>query len=72
MDAALYRRLKAQGCFTPKPPESDNYFVRSVNTMFDQEEMRVGKTTVTCSIITAIKKKNPLCLINPILLNISW
>ena len=34
----------------------------------------VGKTTVSCSILTAIKRKNPLCLINvnPYFLKVSW
>jgi len=72
-DEALSRRLEAKGYLVRKQPESRNYFVRSVNTMFDTEPMRVGKTTtVTCSLVTAIKKKNPLCLLNPLVLNISW
>ncbi len=72
-DAALSRRLEAQGYLVRKQPESKNYFVRSVNTMFDSEPIRIGKTTtVNCPLVTAIKKKNPLCLLNPLVLNISW
>ncbi len=32
----------------------------------------IGKTEWSCSILTAIKRRNPLCLLNPIVLNISW
>jgi hypothetical protein len=51
---------------------SDDPLVRCLDSVFRPEEFRVGKTTVSCSILTAIKRKNPLCLINPIFLNVSW
>lgn len=51
-------------------PES--WPVRSLDSVFRPEEFRVGKTSVSCSITTAIKRRNPLCLLNPIVLNVSW
>jgi hypothetical protein len=36
------------------------------------EELHVGRTTVSCSILTAIKRKNPFCLLNPLFLSVSW
>jgi len=50
----------------------DDLFTRGVNAIFVPEVIHVGKTTVACSVWTAIKRKNPLCLINPIPLNVSW
>jgi len=52
--------------------ESGNRISRCLDSVFLPEEVHVGKTTVSCSILTAIKRKNPFCLINPIFLNVSW
>ena len=45
---------------------------RVLNSVFRPEEFRVGRTMVSCSIVTAIKRKNPLCLLNPLVLSVSW
>ena len=52
--------------------ESNDRVTRCFDHVFRPEEFHLGKTTVSCSILTAIKRKNPLCLINPIFLNVSW
>ena len=52
--------------------ESDDRLTRGLDSIFRPEEFHIGKTTVTCSLLTAIKRKNPLCLINPIFLQVSW
>ncbi len=52
---------------------SDNLLVRALDSVFRPEEFHLGRTTtVSCSILTAIKRKNPLCLLNPVFLNVSW
>jgi hypothetical protein len=52
---------------------SDNPVGQAFDSVFQPEEFRVGRTaTVSCSILTAIKRKNPFCLLNPIFLNVSW
>ncbi len=51
------------------PPKSSGNFIESA---FRTEVYHVGKTKISCSLLTAIKRKNPLCLLNPIFLNISW
>lgn len=56
----------------PPPQESSGFFERVVVDAFVPTEVHVGETTVSCSVVTAIKRKNPLCLLNPIVLNISW
>lgn len=50
----------------------DDLFSRSVNAVFVPEFIHVGHTAVACSVWTAIKRRNPFCLINPIPLNVSW
>lgn len=65
-------RLENAGYMKPSPLPPDDLFSRTVNAMFQPEPVRVGRTTVAFSPITAIKRKNPLALLNPIVLNISW
>jgi len=46
---------------------------RVFDSVFRPEEFRVGRnTTVSCSILTAVKRKNPMCLLSPLFLNVSW
>ena len=52
--------------------ESNDALTRGFDTVFRPEEFHVRKTTISCSLLTAIKRKNPLCLINPIFLQVSW
>jgi len=71
-DRALYQRLDRAGYFTRPAFISRNALDRSIDNIFNPEVFRIGKTSVSCSIFTAVKRKNPLCLANPIFLNISW
>jgi hypothetical protein len=68
----IYRRLKEGGYLTRPEPRSENLFVRSMDAVFRPEVVRVGGFSVSCSVITAIKRKNPLCLINPLVVHVSW
>jgi hypothetical protein len=54
--------------------EPDDRLSRCLDSIFRPEEFHVGKTIVSCSILTAIKRKDPLCLlnVNPYFLKISW
>ena len=68
----LHERLKEGGYLALRTPAPDNLYGRTMNAIFQPEPVRVGKTTVAFSPITAIKRKNPLALLNPIVLHISW
>jgi hypothetical protein len=72
LDLELYERLARGGYLTAPKPRSEHPFARSLDAIFEPEFIRIGKTTVACSIVTAIKRKNPLCLINPMFFNVSW
>jgi hypothetical protein len=67
-----HERLQNAGYMKPTPPPPEDLFSRTVNAMFQPEPVRVGRTTVAFSPVTAIKRKNPLALLNPIVLHISW
>jgi hypothetical protein len=47
----------------------DNFLART----FEPEIIRIGKhAEFSCSVVTAVKRKNPLCLLNPMFLNLNW
>jgi len=51
----------------------DNLLARALDSVFRPEEFHIGRTaTFSCSLLTAIVRKNPFCLLNPIFLNVSW
>jgi hypothetical protein len=56
----------------PVPPPSNDLLTRGFNAIFLPEEYHIGKVTVSCSITTAIKHRNPLPLLNPLVFNMSW
>jgi hypothetical protein len=66
--------LGANGEFylTPAEPPSDSAFARAVDSVLHPEVITLGKTRLQCSIIKAIKRKNPLCLIDATVLKLSW
>ncbi len=53
-------------------PVFDHGVNRFLDQVFRPEEFHVGKHSVSSSITTAIKRKNPLCLLNPIVFQLSW
>jgi len=68
----VYARLERGGYLkTPEPP-SDNRLQRFLNSTFEPEVLHFGKLSLSCTAITAIKRKNPLCLINAIFLRLEW
>lgn len=71
-DHRAYRLIKEEGYLSRPPPKPDGLISRVVSGIFVPTPIRVGKTTVCCSVVTAIKRKNPLCLLNPMVLNVSW
>jgi len=67
----VYDRLDKLGYFTKVIP-SDSAFERAIDSTFRPEWFHYRKVAVSCSVATAIKRKNPFCLINPYVLQISW
>jgi hypothetical protein len=73
-DTEFRSRVIRPGQFylTAPEPKSENRVVRAAEAIWSPEVVKVGKTSISCSLITAIKRKNPLCLINPIFFQASW
>lgn len=71
-DYRTYRLLYESDFLKRPEPEPDDLFSRVANEIFKPEPFRIGKTTVCFSVVTAMKRKNPLCLLNPMVLNMSW
>lgn len=71
----IYRRLMEGGYLTRPPAKSDSLLDRgkeAIGSMFTPEPFHVGKSEWSCSVVTAIERQNPLCLLNPIVFNICW
>jgi hypothetical protein len=71
----LYRRLEQldrQGRLMQRDGPSDNRFLRAMDSVFRPEVVKIGGVEMSCSIITAVKRKNPLCLLNPMVIGIAW
>jgi len=67
-----HERLERGGYLTRPEPPSENRLVRVAESTFRPEVFKIGQTSVSCTIVTAIKRKNPLCLLNPLVLTVSW
>jgi len=52
--------------------DAQSPIIRYLSTTFDPVPVRMRKATLSSSIWTAIKRRNPLSLLNPIFLNLSW
>jgi hypothetical protein len=70
--AMQYERLERGGYLTRRELPTENRLYRFVNTTSEPEVTHLGKASMSCSLITALKKKNPLCLIDPIFFHLSW
>ena len=68
----LYKKLERDGHLARRDPPVDNMFTRTMDAIFAPEVIMIGDTAIAFSPYTAIKRKNPLCLLNPIPIAVSW
>jgi hypothetical protein len=68
----LYEKLERHGHLARREPKSDNKLVRAMDAIFAPEVIQIGGTSIAFSPYTAIKRKNPLCLLNPVPIAVSW
>jgi len=71
-DYQVFHRLDQEGYFERPPAPADSAVARWAQNAFTPDVMHLGKTTVSCSLVTAIKRKNPLWLLDPYFLQVSW
>jgi hypothetical protein len=72
LERQVYGKLERGGYLTRPQPSSEMPVLRWLASTFEPAEIRIGKTSVSCSLVTAIKNRNPLCLVNPLFLNALW
>jgi hypothetical protein len=72
LEREVYAKLERGGYLTRQDSGSDIPLVRWLGSTFEPAVFHIGKTSVSCSLITAIKNRNPLCLLNPMVLGVSW
>jgi hypothetical protein len=71
--AALLDRMEEHaGLLKPPGPVYDSEIDRAMAAAFRREVIRVGNVQFSCSIITAIARKNPFCLLDSSFLQISF
>jgi len=83
-DGDLHSRVVRSGEFylTRTEAPSDTGVLAYVDRLFTPEVVKIGKASVSCPLVTVIKRKNPLCLlsgfgtdrtlISYIFLQVSW
>ena len=69
--AAVYERLSRQGFFTRRET-APNPFDQFFETVFAPKVFHLGRLDLSCSVLTAIQRQNPLCLLNPIFFQLAW
>jgi hypothetical protein len=70
-DLDLLHKLELDGTFV-RQPDPPTGLAKFADSTFRPEVISLGKVKFACTLITAIKHKNPLCLLNPYFLNFSW
>jgi len=69
--ADTYRRLEERRDLFATPP-SNNRFVRATDAIFTPVPIQIGTTQISFTPVTAWRKRNPLCLLNPLVFHISF
>jgi hypothetical protein len=65
-------RVEQDGLLKPAGPTYTNDFERNMAAAFKPEIVQRGHTQIYSSVVTAVARKNPLCLLDPTFLNISF
>lgn len=68
----LLERLDRAGLLNPPGPKYDSEVDRLMAAAFRPKIIHLGHAQFTCSIITAIARKNPFCLLDPSFIRISF
>jgi len=71
-DRRIYARMEREGSFAKASLPSGNLISRTFDRAYDPVVGHVGKASITSPFITAVKRKNPLALLNPVFFEMSW
>jgi len=71
-DMSPYTSRDLGSFLAKRNPEALSLLRHPVDAIFEPETLRLGKVKFSCSIVTANKRRDPLCLLNPAFLGFSW
>jgi hypothetical protein len=69
---AAFERIEREGQLKPHEPAYNSDVERKLAAAFKPKIIRVGHVQIYSPIVTAIARKNPLCLLDPMVLGISF
>jgi hypothetical protein len=69
---ALMRQMEPELLMKDSEPMFDTDIARNIAAAFRPEIIKVGHVQIYSSVVTAIARKNPFCLLSPAFLNISF
>ncbi len=70
--SAIFRRIEKEGSLRPAEQAPTTELGRKVANAFKPEILHVGHVRIYSPLVTAIARKNPLCLLDPMVLGISF
>jgi hypothetical protein len=70
--SALFRQIEKEGSLKSPEPVPNSETGRKVANAFRPEILHVGHVRIYSPLVTAIARKNPLCLLDPMVLGISF
>jgi hypothetical protein len=70
--ASLFKQIEQEGSLRPAEPVFKTDVGRKIANAFRPEIIHVGHVHIYSSIVTAIARKNPLCLLSPVALDVSF
>jgi hypothetical protein len=69
---AVFRKIEREGLVKPPGSADRNDLERKIDAAFAPKILHAGSVRIYSPIVTAIARKNPLCLIDPMFLGISF
>jgi hypothetical protein len=69
---AVFNRIEREGLLKPRGPTYDSDVERKIAAAFRPQIIHVGHVQIYSPIVTAIARRNPLCLFDPMVLGISF
>lgn len=70
--SAALNRMEQEGLVKPAEPAYSSDFNRNMAAAFRPEIIQSGHAQIYSSVVTAVARKNPLCVLDPTFLNISF
>ena len=69
---AISSQVVEEGLLQPAGPSYDNDLERNMAAAFKPEIVQRGHTRIYSSVVTAVARKNPFCVLDPTFLEISF